>query len=71
MEYAARTDEAMTASRRDCRPLGALKGMLGFGLRFLKGPWATAALVCLMAFVILFALAGQTVDALFVYTAPK
>jgi hypothetical protein len=45
--------------------------MLEFGLRFLKGPWATAALICLAAFVVLFALAGQTVNALFVYTAPK
>jgi hypothetical protein len=45
--------------------------MLEFGLRFLKGPWATAALVCLAAFVVLFALAGQTVTALFVYTGPK
>jgi hypothetical protein len=45
--------------------------MAEFGLRFLKGPWATAALVCLAAFVILFALAGQTVNALFVYAAPK
>jgi hypothetical protein len=45
--------------------------MLEFGLRFLKGPWATAALVCLAAFVVLFALAGQTVNALFVYTGPK
>jgi hypothetical protein len=46
-------------------------GMVEFGLRFLKGPWATAALVCLAAFVVLFALAGQTVNAPFVYTAPK
>jgi hypothetical protein len=45
--------------------------MLEYGLRFLKGPWATAALICLAAFVVLFALAGQTVNALFVYTAPK
>jgi hypothetical protein len=45
--------------------------MLEFGLRFLKGPWATAALICLAAFVVLLALAGQTVNALFVYTAPK
>jgi len=29
------------------------------------------ALICLAAFVVLFALAGQTVNALFVYTAPK
>ena len=46
-------------------------GMVEFALRFLKGPWATAALVCLAAFVVLFALAGQTVNAPFVYTAPK
>jgi hypothetical protein len=45
--------------------------MIEFGLRFLKGPWATAALVCLGAFVILFALAGQTVTALFVYAVSK
>jgi hypothetical protein len=45
--------------------------MVESGLRFLKGPWATAALVCLMTFVVLFALAGQTTNALFVYTAPK
>jgi hypothetical protein len=45
--------------------------MLEFGLQLLKGPWATAALVCLAAFVILFALAGQTVTALFVYAASK
>jgi hypothetical protein len=45
--------------------------MVEFGLRFLRGPWATAALVCLMAFVVLFALAGQTVNALFVYSAPQ
>jgi hypothetical protein len=45
--------------------------MVEFGLRFLRGPWATAALICLMAFVVLFALAGQTVNALFVYSAPQ
>ena len=44
---------------------------LNLACRFLKGPWATAALVCLAAFVVLFALAGQTVNAPFVYTAPK
>jgi hypothetical protein len=46
-------------------------GMVEFGLRLLKGPWATAALICLAAFVVLFALAGQTLDAPFVYTAPR
>lgn len=60
-----------SASREIASSLGALTRMLEFGLRFLKGPWATAALVCLAAFVVLFALAGQTVNALFVYTAPK
>jgi hypothetical protein len=34
-------------------------------------PWAGPALICLALFVLLFALAGQTVNALFVYTAPK
>jgi hypothetical protein len=51
--------------------LAAPTKMAEFGLRFLKGPWATAALVCLAAFVVLFALAGQTVNALFVYAASK
>lgn len=45
--------------------------MIDFALRFLKGPWATAALVCLAAFIVLFALAGQTVNAPFVYTPPQ
>jgi hypothetical protein len=60
-----------TPLNADCWFLGALTGMVEFGLRFLKGPWATAALVCLAVFVVLFALAGQTVNALFVYAAPK
>jgi len=46
-------------------------GMVEFGLRLLRGPWATAALICLAAFVVLFALAGQTLNAPFVYTAPR
>jgi hypothetical protein len=45
--------------------------MVEIGLRLLKGPWAAAALVCLAAFVVLFALAGQTLNAPFVYTAPR
>jgi hypothetical protein len=45
--------------------------MVEFGLRLLKCPWATGALVCLAALVVLFALAGQTVNALFVYAASK
>ena len=45
--------------------------MMEFGLRFLRGPGAAAALVCLAAFVVLFALAGQTINAPFVYTAPR
>jgi hypothetical protein len=60
-----------SASREIASSLGALNRMLEFGLRFLKGPWATAALVCLAAFVVLLALAGQTVNALFVYAASK
>jgi hypothetical protein len=45
--------------------------MVEFGLQLLKGPWAAAALVCLAAFVVLFALADQTLNAPFVYTAPR
>lgn len=45
--------------------------MVEFGLRLLKGPWATATLLCLAAFVVLFALAGQTLNAPFVYIAPR
>ncbi len=45
--------------------------MVEIGLRLLKGPWAAAALICLAAFVLLFALAGQTVNAPFVYIPPK
>jgi hypothetical protein len=45
--------------------------MVEFSLRLLKGPWATAALICLLAFVLLFALAGQTVNALFVYAVSQ
>jgi hypothetical protein len=61
----------MAGSARIAVFLGDAIGMVEFGLRFLKGPWATAALICLAAFVVLFALAGQTVNAPFVYTAPK
>jgi len=50
---------------------GEPSGMVEFGLRLLKGPWATAALLCLAALVVLFALAGQTLNAPFVYTAPR
>jgi hypothetical protein len=45
--------------------------MVELGLRFVKGPWATGALICVAAFIVLFALAGQTTNALFVYAAPK
>jgi hypothetical protein len=61
----------MTSSTRYRWVLRNSLGMVEFGLRLLKGPWATAALVCLAALVVLFALAGQTVNAPFVYTAPK
>jgi hypothetical protein len=44
--------------------------MVEFGLRLLNGPWATAALICLAALVLLFALAGQTLNAPFVYVPP-
>ena len=42
--------------------------MVEIGLRLAKGPWAAAALICLAAFVVLFALTGQTLNAPFVYT---
>ncbi|HEX9170067.1 MAG TPA: hypothetical protein VF886_14285 [Roseiarcus sp.] len=45
--------------------------MVEIGLWLLKGPWAAAALICLAAFVVLFALAGQTLNAPFVYTTPR
>jgi hypothetical protein len=59
--------------RQPSRPQrnGDPTGIVEFGLRLLKGPWATAALICLAAFVVLFALAGQTLNAPFVYTAPR
>jgi len=37
----------------------------------LKRSWALPALICLALFVVLFALAGQTVNALFVYAPPR
>ena len=33
--------------------------------------WAGPALICLALFVVLFALAGQTVDAPFLYAPPR
>jgi hypothetical protein len=41
-----------------------------FVRRQAAGPWAAPALVCLLVIVILFAIAGQTVNAPFVYTPP-
>jgi hypothetical protein len=68
-------DPALPAILRDPEPRPARNGdpirMVEFGLRLLKGPWATAALICFAAFVVLFALAGQTLNAPFVYTAPR
>jgi hypothetical protein len=44
-------------------------------VEFLKkqaaGHWAGPTLICLILFVLLFALAGQTVNAPFVYFAPR
>jgi hypothetical protein len=37
----------------------------------LKSSWALPALICLALFVVLFALAGQTVNAPFVYAPPR
>jgi hypothetical protein len=39
--------------------------------RQLARSWAGPALVCLALFVVLFALAGQTVNAPFVYAPPQ
>jgi hypothetical protein len=45
--------------------------MAEFFLRQFARPWATPALICLAAFVVLFALAGQTINAPFVYYSPQ
>jgi hypothetical protein len=44
--------------------------MAEFLRRQALGPWAAPALICLLAIVLLFAIAGQTVNAPFVYTPP-
>lgn len=44
---------------------------MAFLLQQLSRRWATPALICLAAFVILFALAGQTFNAPFVYYSPR
>ena len=44
--------------------------MVDFFLRQLARPWAPPALICLLVYALLFALAGQTVNAPFVYTPP-
>jgi hypothetical protein len=41
-----------------------------FIIRQLARNWAAPALICIALYVILFALAGQTVNAPFVYYAP-
>jgi len=45
--------------------------MLDVCAQMLQGPWARPALICLAALVLLFALAGEHVNAPFVYTAPQ
>jgi hypothetical protein len=45
--------------------------LIAFAARQWTRPWAGPALICLALFVILFALAGQTVNAPFVYYTPK
>lgn len=45
--------------------------MLDVCAQMLRGPWARPALICLAALVLLFALAGEHVNAPFVYTAPQ
>lgn len=44
--------------------------MAEYLVRQIKGPWAAPALVCLALYVLLFALAGMTVNAPFVYAPP-
>ncbi|MGA9846323.1 MAG: DUF5989 family protein [Roseiarcus sp.] len=44
--------------------------MVEFLRRQAAGPWAAPALICLLVIVLLFAIAGQTVNAPFVYTPP-
>jgi hypothetical protein len=44
--------------------------MVDFRLQQWARPWAAPALICLLLYVLLFALAGQTVNAPFVYTPP-
>jgi hypothetical protein len=44
--------------------------MVDFVIRQCARPWASPALIALALIVILFALAGQTVNAPFVYYAP-
>jgi hypothetical protein len=45
--------------------------MADFFLWQLTRRWAAPALICLLAFVVLFALAGQTINAPFVYYSPR
>jgi hypothetical protein len=45
--------------------------LVEFARRQAAAPWALPALICLALIVCLFALAGQTVNAPFVYYAPR
>ncbi len=45
--------------------------MVDFIARQWARPWAAPTLICLVLFVLLFALAGQTVNAPFVYASPQ
>jgi hypothetical protein len=45
--------------------------LVEFARRQAASPWAGPALICLALFVCLLALAGQTVNAPFVYSAPQ
>jgi hypothetical protein len=45
--------------------------MVEFVRRQAASRWAAPALICLALFVLLFALAGQTVNAPFVYYSPR
>ena len=44
--------------------------MPDFLVRQFKGAWAGPTLICLMLYVLLFALAGEAINAPFVYAPP-
>lgn len=59
------------AGRSDPREAPLARQVAKFVSRQAASHWAGPALVCLALFVVLFALAGQTVNAPFVYYSPR